>query len=356
MDQTTEAPVTIDNADESILESWNSIRGGDEPSTAETTDAPEPTAEVAGQPRDASGKFTKAQTTEESAAEVNTEHVDPAAEVSTDPAPEPTTTAMESPKSMPKDLADKHWGALSPEVQSWVHKRDADYEAGINRYRQSHEAFSRMEAAFAPYQETLQRLGAQPEQAIGHLLGIDHMLRYGQPAEKAAMLVQIAQQFGVPLEHLSQVNPMHQQMLAQAQKVHGYESQQAQAARVQAQRDLDALTSEVMKFSDGKEHFATVEQDMLALLPGLATQMPNASVQEKLQRAYDLATVANPTVRAAIEAQRREAANAEARKKAIDARKAAATNRIPRGNVATTPAVGSMEDTIRAKAAELGFA
>lgn len=263
---------------------------------------------------------------------------------------------MESPKSMPKELADAHWSALSPEVQAWVHKRDADYEAGIGRYRAAADAHARMEAAFAPYAQTLQSLGAQPEQAISQLMGIDHMLRFGQPAEKAAMLVQIAQQFGVPLEHLTQVSPVHQQMLAQAQKVHGYESQQAVAERMQAQRNLDQLTSEVMKFSEGKEHFGAVEQEMLALLPSLAQQMPNASAQEKLQRAYDIAVWANPTTRAALEAHQREAQAAEARKKATEAKKAAATNRIPRGAVATTAAVGSMEDTIRAKAAELGLA
>ncbi len=187
-------------------------------------------------------------------------------------------------------------------------------------------------------------------------MGIDHILRYGQPAEKAAMLVKVAHQFGVPIEHLGQVNPLHQQMLTQAQKLHGFESQQAQAERTQAQRNLDALTSEVVKFSEGKEHFGAVEQEMLAALPSVNQQMPNASPQEKLQRAYDIAIYANPKTRAALEAQQREAQQQQLRQKASDARQAAATNRTPRGTVATTAPVGTLEDTIRAKAAELGLA
>lgn len=367
MTDTTETP-TLDHADDSILESWNAIRSGDDGAatndgaTQETAavEAPDD-AKPAVPARDATGKFAKVApaTANEAFDQIDADkaaQVEQIAASGHEQAAAPAVAGIESPKSMPKDLADKHWSGMSPEVQAWVHKRDQDYEAGIGRYRDRAASFDRVEAALAPYQQTLERLGAQPEQAISQLMGIDHMLRYGQPAEKAAMLVQIANQFGVPLEHLGQVNPLHQQMLAQAQKVHGYESQQASAERTQAQRNLDALTSEVVKFSEGKEHFGAVEQEMLALLPQVTAQNPNASAQEKLQRAYDIAIYANPKTRAALEAQQREAQQQQLRQKAVEAKKAAATNRTPRGSVATTAAVGSMEDTIRAKAAELGMA
>lgn len=362
-DTTENTEVTLDHADESILESWNAIRSGEEPAkeAPAAADAGEETKPAPS--RDATGKFAKAapatateafdQIEAQKAAEV--EQIAAAGDGG-DPPPAPAVSAFESPKSMPKDLADKHWGQMSPEVQAWVHKRDADYEGGINRYRDRASAYDRVEAAMAPYQQTLQQLNAQPEQAIGELMGIDHILRYGQPAEKAAMLVKVAKQFNVPLEHLGQVNPLHQQMLDQAQRLHSYEAQQHAAKQEQAQRNLDTLTSEVVKFSEGKEHFGAVEAEMMAAIPTVNQQMPNASAQEKLQRAYDIAIYANPKVRAAIEAQQREAQQQQLRQKAVEAKKAAATNRTPRGSVATTAAVGSMEDTIRAKAAELGFA
>jgi len=353
----------LSHADESILETWNAIRSGEAADEGAEGTTAAPAADVKAAPaRDATGKFSKAasatageafdQIDAQKAAEV--EQIAAQAGDSGDPPPAPAV--VDSPKSMPKDLADKHWAALPPEVQAWTQKRDADYEAGISRYRDRAAVADRMEAAFAPYQQTLQRLGAQPEQAIGELLSVDHILRNGQPAEKAAMLVQIAQRFGVPLDHLAQVSPTHQQMLAQAQRLHGYEAQQSAAARVQAQREFDTLTSEVVKFSDGKEHFGAVEQEMLAAIPTVNQQMPNASPQEKLQRAYDIAIYANPKVRAAVEAQQLAAQQQQLRQKAVESRKAAATNRTPRGSVATTAAVGSMEDTIRAKAAELGIA
>lgn len=345
--------VTLDHAEASIAADWERIRASAEPETPEVT--PEPTAEpkesaADGRARGPDGKFA-AKDPVAAAVEVET----PVVEM---PAQEPVEQqpAIESPKSLRKELADKHWGTLPAEIQSAWQERDASYERGIQRYKERAEAADRMDSVFAPYQQTLQQVGATPEQAVQTLLGMDHILRHGQPQEKAALIAQLAHQFAVPLEHLPQVGPLQQQLLAQAQQLHAHQAQQTAAQAQQAQRELDTLTSEVVRFSEGKAHFATVSQEMFAVLPSINQQFPNATPQEKLQKAYDIAVNANPTARAAIEAQRHQEAQAEARKKAIEAKKAAAPNRTPRGVVSPTPAVGSMEDTIRAKAAELGFA
>lgn len=346
--------VTLDHAEASIAADWERIRGSVEPETPEVTAAEtvaEPKEPADGRTRGPDGKFAP-KVAAEPVAEVSALEV-PALETSQEPA---QPTAIESPKSLRKELADKHWTTLPPEIQSAWQERDANYERGIQRYKERAEAADRLESAFAPYQQTLQNLNATPEQAIQTLLGMDHILRHGQPQEKAALIAQLAHQFAVPLEHLPQVGPLQQQLLAQAQQLHAHQAQQTAAQAQQAQRELDALTSEVVKFSEGKAHFATVSQEMFAVLPSINQQFPNATPQEKLQKAYDIAVNANPTASAAIAAQRQQEAQAEARKKAIEAKKAATTNRTPRGVVAPTPAVGSMEDTIRAKAKELGFA
>lgn len=266
------------------------------------------------------------------------------------------TPAIESPKSLRKELADKHWSTLNPEIQAAWQERDANYERGIQRYRERAETADRLESAFAPYQQTLAQVGATPEQAIQTLLGMDHILRNGAPVEKAALIAQLANQFQVPLEHLPQIGPMHQQLLQQAQQLHAHQATQSAAQAQQAQRELDTLTSEVVRFSEGKEHFDTVSQEMFAVLPSITAQFPNDTPQQKLQRAYDIAINANPTASAAIAAQRQAKAQADARHKAIEAKKASAVNRTPRGVVAAQASVGTMEETIRAKANELGFA
>ncbi len=358
MDQDTP---TLDHANDSILASWNEIREAT-PTEAIPEEKKAPLETVAddtqieapaGKERGADGKFVAKQPVEQAAPLAGTEQTPEELAAAAETAAKPP---VESPKSLRKDLADKHWGKLDPEVQAAWTERDANYEKGIQRYKERAETADRFESAFAPYQETLKQVGATPEQAIQTLLGLDHILRHGQPAEKAALINQMAQQFNVPLEHLSQVGPLQQQLLAQAQQLHAHQAQQSAAQQQQAQRELDALTSEVVKFSEGKEHFETVQTEMYALLPGIAQQNPNATPQEKLQKAYDLAVVANPTVRAALAAQQQQKAQAEARQKAVDAKKAASVNRTPRGVISTAPAVGSMDDTIRAKAAELGLA
>lgn len=352
MDQETP---TLDHAEPQIAADWERIRASVEPeATPEATPTPEPETpapEENGPARGPDGKFTA-----KAAPEATNEPAVP--EVAVEPAPEqqPEQQSIESPKSLRKELADKHWRALPPEIQSAWQERDASYERGIQRYKERADFADRMESVFAPYQQTLQQVNATPEQAVQTLLGMDHILRHGQPMEKAALIAQLANQFQVPLEHLPQVGPLQQQLLQQAQQLHAHQAQQTAAQAQQAQRELDSLTSEVVKFSEGKAHFATVSQEMFAVLPSINQQFPNATPQEKLQKAYDIAVNANPTARAAIEAQRQQEAQAEARKKAIEAKKAAAPNRTPRGVVTPTPAVGSMEDTIRAKAKELGFA
>jgi len=361
----TEAP-TLDHANDSILASWNEIRG-DEPATdtpAADTHATDDTAlqpvdkpagEAAGRARGADGKFAKA-AVDAPATDTALAGEPSAAPAEVDPAALQEVQRAESPKSMRKELAEKHWGKLDPEVQTAWNARDQDYERGIQRYRERAETADRLESAFAPYRDTLAQVNATPEQAITTLLGMDHILRHGQPQEKAALIAQLSRQFNVPLDEISQVGPLQQQLLTQAQELHQWKSQQTAAAQQQAQRELDTLTSEVVKFSEGKEHFGAVENEMFALLPGITQQFPNASPQEKLQKAYDIAVYANPTVRAALDAKRQQAAHADALKKATEAKRASAVNRTPRGVVATQAAVGSMDDTIRAKAAELGLA
>lgn len=336
----SDTEITLDNSNDSIAADWDRIRA--ETPTEEVKEAPvEAVAEdMPSRERAPDGKFAPRAPVAEAQVEVGAE-AEPLAGTQQE------VPAVESPKSLRKEIAEKHWGKLDPEIQQAWTERDANYERGIQRYRERAEAADRLESAFAPYTETLRQVGATPEQAIQTLLGMDHILRAGQPAEKAALIAQLAQQFNVPLEHLPQVGPMQQQLLAQAQQLQQHRAQQTVQTQQQAQRELDSLTSEVIQFSEGKEHFGTVSQEMFAILPSIRDQFPNATPQEKLQKAYDIAVQANPTARTAIAAQQQQAQRADALKKANEAKKSASVNRAPRGVIATKAAVGSMEDTIR---------
>lgn len=350
MTDIAEAP-TLDHANESIAADWERISSGmntedtgkTAPDVAETPVADEATKTAA---RDATGKFAKT-TTAPLTGQSQEGVQEPAGDLATDQAVQEPVQAVESPKSLRKELADKHWAKLDPEIQKAWNERDQSYQHGIERYRERAEVADRFDSVFAPYRETLANLKATPQDAISALLSTDHILRHGQPQEKAAMVSQIARQFGVSLEDIANVGPLQAQLLAQAQKLQSFESQQTQVLQQQAQRELDSLTSEVMKFSEGNEHFGAVSNEVYALLPGITQQFPNESAQQKLQRAYDIAIYANPTVRSALAAQQQAAAKAEAQKKAIEARRSASVNHSPRGTLAAAPAVGSMDDTIR---------
>jgi len=84
-----------------------------------------------------------------------------------------------------------------------------------------------------------------------------------------------------------------------------------------------------------------------------------AGLATDLNDAYEKAIYANPTVRAKVLAQQQE--QAEAQRKAIAAQKAQAAkqassvNVTRKGTMAAAKPVGSMEDTIRETARELGI-
>jgi len=352
--QQSEATPSIDHADASILESWNTIRaaegGGDGDQPADTAPAT--------RARDASGKFT-------AAAPAAPASTDQPADIQTDqaaaPADELKPPPKESPKSWRKEVADKHWGALAPDLQEAILEREQAYSAGIERYRAGAEAAQRFEQVYRPYEATLRQVGASPEQAVEAFFKADHTLRYGSPAQKAAQLAQIAQGYGVSLEQVQShiqnppppVDPMVQGLRSE---VDALKAQQQQRENEQAQARLNQLTSEVEAFAKGKEHFGAVQEEIMMVLPGINERFPQLSTQEKLQRAYDIAVNANPTVRAAIAAQQQAAATAEAQKKAAEARKAASVNVPQRGVIPAAGPALSMDETIRAKAAELGLA
>lgn len=356
----------LKDADAQILSSWNEIRGGEtgDDTTGDAAAGAGDDAAQAARLRDAAGKFAKAAPAADAGA-AEAQPTDDAAALAaitaaTDEAAGTQPVVDESPKSLRKDLADKHWSTLPPEMKAAWTERDASYQQGIERYRSGAEAGERFQQAYRPYEATLREVGATPEQAVEAFFKADHTLRYGSPAQKAAQLAQLAQNYGVALDQVQShiqnpqaVDPVIQGLQT---KVDALTAQQQQREREQAQQEVDKLTSEVVTFAKGKEHFEAVQEEIKMVLPGINQRFPELGVQEKLQRAYDIAINANPTVRAAIAAQQRATALADAQKKANDAKKAASVNVATRGVVPSAGPKRTLDESILANAQSLGLA
>lgn len=244
--------------------------------------------------RDAAGKFAKNAT----------EHTETGLEATETQQPKP------SPKSLKKELADKHWSTLDPELQDALLQRDTDYEKGIEGYRSHAERGQAFEKIVSPYMATIQGLGATPEQAVGELLRSDYVLRSGSPQQKMQMMAQIFRDYAIDpnqtFNYLQNGAPQIDPAIAPVyQELQSLKQQQQRWQQEQESRENQALTSEIERAKVGKEHFDDVREDMAALLQaGRATDIDDA---------YDKAIWARPDLRQALLQQERDKAMESAR-------------------------------------------
>ena len=255
--------------------------------------------------------------------------------------------AIKPPSSWKKEAQVK-FAALDPEIQAEVMRRENDMHKGIEGYKQSAERATLYDRTFAPYQETMRQIGTTPEQAISGLMQTDHNLRYGSPAQKVAIVHDIIKQYGIKPEWFdqqeTQVNPEvgHLQTRLQAM-----EAQQAQWQQEVQAREVGTLNSDIQSFSKNNEHFEAVRDRMADLIQGGAAKT--------LQEAYDTAVWSDPNVRAALLAKQQAEERTKATAKVNEAKKASSVNIRARGTIPAQAPLGTIEETIRARAKELGM-
>ncbi len=216
----------------------------------------------------------------------------------------PEIPAKRPPSSWKKETQ-AEWDKLPVHVQDDVLRRETDFHRGIEQYKVHAQRAQAYDQAIAPYQQTLQQLGVQPEVAIGELFKADHLLRHSAPHEKAAYFAKLAQDYGVQLGDIQappQVDPAYQALLNEVRTLKNTESQREQQRQ---QYEQQQLNSQIAAFSEGKEHFDAVREDMAALL--------QAGRAADLEAAYDMAIWARPDLRSGLLQQQTRAAEEKAR-------------------------------------------
>lgn len=319
----TEQPVK--SMDDTLRETLQSINERNTEAAPETPDSPE---ETAAKLRDTQGKFAK-----------------PADDATATETPAETPdTSNTAPNTWKKEAAAK-WAELPVEARTEIARREADFHKGIEQYREAAGFAQTMERAISPYAATLKSLNISPDKAIAELMGADHRLRYGQPAEKQAYFKQLAQNYGIDLNGLTAeaqqqeyVDPSIAALQQQVQHLNGYIQNQQNTSQQQAQASLN---SEIAAFAAdaSHSHFETVKPHMIALL--------QAGQAKDLQDAYEQASFANPVTRTAMLQQQAAATQAENAKKAQAAKQAASVNVRNRPAMPTTKPIGTMDDTLR---------
>lgn len=288
-------------------------------SAAPETAAPSSPSTDDGRPRDAQGRFIRADGTPEPAATAAA----PAPDATKEAAPEAGAAQPQAPAAATDDRPPVglsagikgQWEKLPSEVRAEFIKREDDFHRGLDQYRQGHAMSQAWQQAVQPYMATIQSLGATPMQAVQVLFNADHQLRYSPPAQKAQIFAYLAQQYGVDLGQVPQgaeqpqVDPvvaqLQQQVYGLTQRLESGQQQQVQAVQQEVQTELEQFAADPKNrfFPDVKHHMGVLIKEGIA---------------ESLADAYDKACRLHPEVSKVLLAQQQ--ADLEA-KRIADAQK-----------------------------------
>ncbi|HEY6093433.1 MAG TPA: hypothetical protein VIU93_00635 [Gallionellaceae bacterium] len=303
---------------------------GETTATTETFEASE--SQESARQRDERGRFARK---EEEAAKAEQ------AASGLEPQPQVETPRRESPKSWKKELAEKYWNNIDPELQEEILRREEAVSQGFERYKGDSQYASELRSVLEPYGEYFNQLGVTPTHALSHLMNTEYRLRNGSPYEKTQMFHELARSYGVDLGQVAQ--QPHDPSFQLMNRLQQLESQLTNYQGYQQQAQEERLRGEIESFASTHEHLDAVRDDMALLL--------QAGKAQDLQSAYDVAIRMNPELFNTIQERERQANEAKRREDADRAAKAAKAAAVsvrgsPAGATATQVPPGSLRDAL----------
>ena len=261
--------------------------------------APEPVREDV--PRDEQGKFA-AKEPEQTMVQQGQEPVE-----------EPVW--KRPPASWKKDYHDV-WQTADDRMKEYAWQREEQMKAGVQPLMEKARIADQFNEVLTPYMETIRGLGMDAPKAVKALMEADHALRYSDPQQKQQLFMRLAQQYGVNLGDMSQ---LQQQMVdpnisALQQELNRVRGEVMSWKEQQEQVQNQSLLSEIDSFAMKAEHFEEARPTMISLLQsGVATTLEDA--YEKALRLDDnLYQQVQQSRQAQVETQQKVVANQAAKK------------------------------------------
>jgi hypothetical protein len=252
--------------------------------------------------------------------------------------------------------AREHWAQTPPQVREYVAQREQQMQQWAREVAPLRNAGQAFLQAIEPFRMTIQAEGVDPLTAVSNLMQVGTTLRFGTPAEKAQVIAQVVNSYGVSVEALDAAlvgaappdggSPVNVQAEVQRalQPLLSY-AQQRQYAEVQQTQEQAA--GELEQFaSDPKHEFIDDVRMLMADMIEVADrQRQNLSLQD----AYDRACSLHPDVSKVIMARRQGASAQQLTAAAQRARSAAVSVRgtAPVGNPGG-PEPSSIRESIEA--------
>ena len=253
-----------------------------------------------------------------SEAEISPESPEPVeSQAAEEPEPEPEEPKVwaKPPSSWKKDYHDT-WDTVDPQVREYIWQREDEMRAGIEPLKTKAQFAEQVQKVAEPYMQTIQSLGVDLPTAISGLMDADHNLRYGNPQQKRAYLMQLAQQYGVSLGDTGDfpqeapadpyISQLQQELYGLKNEVVGWKQQQEAAQNQSLQAEIEEFSSKAEFFEDAKPTMITLLQS------GVATTLQDA-YDKALRLDNDLFERVQQSQQAAAEAAKRKAADQAAK-------------------------------------------
>lgn len=249
-------------------------------------------------------------------------------------APEGDAPGTWNPEKAPTSWSPKireKWGQLPEDVRKEIVRREEASVVGVRKLQEEFQPVRQFAERLTPVIQEARALGQDPGQYITNLAIAERGLRDNDPNQKFNALLNIADQYGIPLrQYLGGEAPKVQPQQA---TVPPAVQQELEAIRKwREEQENNNLLSQVAAFSQGKEFFEDVREQMANLL--------DSGVAKDLQEAYDTACWANPEVREVMLARQ----SAEKQKGAQTERRAKASAASVKGGSAPEVTVDTDDD------------
>lgn len=165
---------------------------------------------------------------------------------------------------------------LPPDVQKIIDAREEKFHRGIDPYRSSHAFAQNIAKNLAPDAQFLQQYNITPADWIDRLVTTERQLRTGDAATKLRLIQGLANDYGIDLQHISQV-PFDPNAYQMQQRLQEYERklQNHQASTQSA--EVAQAAEYIQQFGANREYFDQLRPVMADLLDkGLATDLNEA--------------------------------------------------------------------------------
>lgn len=254
--------------------------------------------------------------------EPNPEKSSPSAETPATPET-PKAPAIEAPQGLPAAVKAK-WSNLDPEVQAALKAREDDVHKMFTRNDGELNLGRKMKDIIQPYMQIIHAEGGTPETAVQSLLNTAYVLRTGSPQQKAGLVQQLIQAYGVDTSLMGQPQQQAQgndyaALQRKLAEIEAKANPEAITRQLREQMETDKINEDVKAFAadPANQHFEAVRLDIASLI--------HSGAAKTLREAYDKAIWANPDLRSTLLTA--QTAEKEAKRKAeLEAKKKAAVS------------------------------